>query len=130
MVDDITPIADYEKKDVCYVCEWHLTNKKWFFMLLCEYLTIARHHFYGGNLLIHKAIQNKCHFQIIENLIQTWPELLMMMECCPLILLACIFLLTILWELSFLLTQKFDYQVQWYSIAVTWCCCKRSTIEF
>jgi len=33
-----------------------------------------RHHFSGGNLIIHKAIQNLCCFQIIEKLIQTWPE--------------------------------------------------------
>jgi len=43
-------------------------------MLLCEYPGIARHCFYGGNLPIHKAIENRCQFQIIEKLIQTWPE--------------------------------------------------------
>jgi len=36
-------------------------------MLLHEYPAITRHHFYGGNLPIHKAVQNKCCFQIIEN---------------------------------------------------------------
>jgi len=43
-------------------------------MLLREYPGIARHCFYGGNLPIHKAIENRCQFQIIEKLIQTWPE--------------------------------------------------------
>jgi len=43
-------------------------------MLLCEYPMIARHWFHGGNLPLHKAIENKCQFQIIEKLIETWPE--------------------------------------------------------
>jgi len=57
-------IADFKIKDICSICEWHVTNKKWLFMHLCEYPDIARHCFYRGSLLIHKAIENTCCFQL------------------------------------------------------------------
>jgi len=94
---------------------WMTSHKqKWFFMLLHEYPAIARHHFYGGNLPIHKAIQNKCCFQIIENrfrhdLNHYKKET---MESCPCTLHACIFPLTTVWELSFYIPTRFDHHIQ------------------
>jgi len=64
-------IVAYKIEDVHLIC---LTNKKWLFLLLREYPMIARHWFHGGNLPLHLATKNKCWFQIIARLIETWPE--------------------------------------------------------
>jgi len=67
-------IAAYKLKDVWLICEQQLTNRKCLFMLLWEHPMIARHQLHGGNLPLHLAIENKCQFQIIARLIETWPE--------------------------------------------------------
>jgi len=51
------------------------------------------------------------------------------MEYCPCTLHASFFLQQYENYQSYI-PRRLDCQVQWYSIAITWCCCKRSTIEF
>jgi len=112
MTDEITHIVAYKIKDFCYICEQHLTNKKWFFTLLHEYPAIARHHFYGGIYWYIKQLKTNVTFRLLK----AWfrPGLncynnKTMIEYCPCKLYACIILQQ---YLSFLCTQKVWCQVQ------------------
>jgi len=44
--------------------------------LLLQFPFLIRHHFFNGNLAIHKAIENNCSNDIISRLIDAWPALL------------------------------------------------------
>ena len=73
-MNELIVMTNHNIFDLQNICECRLKCMPQLIAILYHYPFLVEHWFYGGNLPIHKAIQNKCWTSLIWQLLHVWPE--------------------------------------------------------